>query len=87
MRNILDRKNTEISDVKLFYQKKMGDLDELVKSRDTVIATLTEKLNTMEQKYLEEVRIYTLFFLYKNIEAQIWCKIKYFQNPSENADI
>ena len=57
VRNILDRKNTEISDVKLFYQKKMGDLDELVKSRDTVIATLTEKLNTMEQKYVEEVRI------------------------------
>ena len=55
VRNILDRKNTEISDIKLFYQKKLADLDSLLQSRDVAVASLTEKLNSLEKKHAEEV--------------------------------
>ena len=55
IKNILNRKNKEMSEIKLFYQKKMVELEAVINTRDHTVSTLNMKLNGEEERQNNEV--------------------------------
>lgn len=51
VKNILDRKNNEMSELKMAYQRKISELETVVSSRDETISTLNRKFNEVEKRH------------------------------------